>query len=89
MRFNNRALVFTAAIICGASVFLVGLANLIWSGYANTFLQFAASVYPGYDASGSFGDLIVGTIYALVDGAVAGLIFGWLYNMFTGRLSTE
>ncbi len=25
--------------------------------------------------------MIVGTIYALVDGAIAGAIFAWLYNL--------
>ncbi|MFQ5606061.1 MAG: hypothetical protein ACE5HS_22545 [bacterium] len=89
MKLNIKALVPTAAIIWGTAVFLTGLGNLIWSGYGSTFLQIMASIYPGYDASGSFGDLIVGTLYAKLDGALAGLVFGWLYNLFIGKMSTE
>ncbi|MFQ5823024.1 MAG: hypothetical protein ACE5JB_03115 [bacterium] len=89
MKLNMKALVLTAGILWGAAVFLTGIANLIWSGYGTTFLQSVASVYPGYHATSSFGDLIVGTLYALVDGAVAGLVFSWLYNLFAGKSTTE
>jgi hypothetical protein len=66
-------------------VLLTGLANLIWVGYGEGFLQVLTTVYPGYKASGSIGDLITGTLYSLVDGALCGLFFAWLYNLFTGR----
>jgi hypothetical protein len=52
------------------------------------FLKLIASVYPGYHASSSIGDLIVGTLYAFVDGAICGLVFGWLYNVFVGKRRT-
>lgn len=85
MKLNLKALTLTAGILWAVAVFLTGIANLIWSGYGTTFLQFMSSVYPGYHASGSFVDLIVGTLYSLVDGAIAGLVFGWLYNLFVGK----
>lgn len=85
MKLNIKALILTAAIVWGAAVLLTGLANLLWSGYGNTLLNIMASVYPGYHASGSVGDLIVGTLYALIDGALCGLVFGWLYNLFVGN----
>jgi hypothetical protein len=80
MRLNVKALAVSLAILWGLGVFLVGLANLIWSGYAAAFLNLLASIYPGYHAAGAFGDLIVGTLYAVLDGFLGGLIFGWLYN---------
>jgi hypothetical protein len=49
------------------------------------FLQLMASIYPGYDASPTIGSVIVGTLYALLDGAIAGLIFAWLYNLFVRK----
>ena len=65
-------------------MFLIGLGNLICPDYGKGFLEVMASVYPGYDATGSFGELIVGTLYGLVDGAVCGAIFAWVYNRFVG-----
>lgn len=88
-KLNIKGFVLATAKIFGAVVFLTGLANLIWPAYANAFLQIMASVYPGYDASGSFGDLVIGSLYAFLDGAVVGLVFSWLYNFLLGKLSTE
>jgi hypothetical protein len=31
------------------------------------------------------GSVVIGTIYALVDGVIGGAIFGWLYNLFAAR----
>jgi hypothetical protein len=80
-----KALMLTSAILWGAVVFLTGITNLIWSGYGTIFLQLMASLYPGYDASRTMGSVIVGTLYALFDGAVFGLVFSWLYNLFLGK----
>ena len=85
MKLSIRAMVFTIGILWGGAVFITGLANLVWNGYGIEFLKVVASIYPGYKASGSFGDVITGTLYALVDGGVCGLIFAWLYNRFTGN----
>ena len=68
---------------------LTGLANLIWPGYGQGFLEVMASVYPGYHATSNFGDVIVGTLYGLVDGAVGGAVVAWLYNRLAGRGSGE
>ena len=85
MRLNIKALGISVALFWGAAMFLVALANLIWSGYGQTFLEVIASVYPGYKATASFGQVIVGTLYALLDGAVCGLVFAWLYNCFAPK----
>jgi hypothetical protein len=85
MKLNIKAFCLTIGIIWAVAVFLVGIANLIWSGYGGSFLQLLASIYPGYDASPSFGSVIVGTLYALLDGLVLGLVIAWLYNLFAGR----
>lgn len=85
MKLNLKALTFTAGILWALAVFAVGVLNLIWSGYGAAFLGIMASIYPGYHATGSIGDVIVGTLYALLDGAICGLVFGWLYNLFVGK----
>jgi hypothetical protein len=85
MRFDLKAMTITAGLIWGSAMFLTGLANLIWSGYGQPFLDVMASVYPGYDATASLREVIVGTVYGLVDGAMAGLVFAWVYNRFATR----
>lgn len=84
MRLSIRSLAITCAILWGGCVLLLAIANAIWSGYAVAFLQAVDSVYPGYRAGGGLGSVIVGTLYAIVDGAVAGILFGWIYNRFAG-----
>lgn len=85
MRLNIKAFMLTFAILWAAGIFITGIANLIWSGYGTAFLQLMASVYPGYDASGTICSVIVGTLYGVVDGAIAGLVFAWLYNLVLGK----
>lgn len=88
MKLNLKALTVAIAIVWAGAVFLVGVANFIWPGYGKAFLLILASVYPGYNASGTFGDVIVGSLYALVDGAILGFILGWLYNLIVGKRSS-
>ena len=85
MKLSIRSFAITCAILWGAAVLLVGLANMIWADYAVTFLQFVDSIYPGYHATGSFGSVIVATLYAVVDGAIGGLVLAWVYNYFVGK----
>jgi len=84
MKLSVRALTIASALLWGGALLFVGLVNLASPPYGVAFLQMVGSVYPGFDASGTFGDVIVGTIYALVDGAVCGFLFAWLYNVFAG-----
>ena len=39
MKLSIKSLVITAVILWGGGVFLCGVANTIWSGYAGVFLQ--------------------------------------------------
>ena len=83
MKLDVKALALTGGLIWGIlAMFLSGVANLIWAGYAQGFLDVMASVYPGYNAAPSFGQVIIGTLYGVVDGAIAGALFAWVYNCF-------
>jgi len=84
MKFSVKGLAFASAILWGVAMLGMGLANLIWANYGQQFLQTMASVYPGYHASRSVAEVIVGTLYGAVDGFIAGAIFAWLYNQFAG-----
>lgn len=84
MKLDIKGMAITLGLVWGAAVLLVGIANLIWPNYGQAFLELVASIYPGYTAGPSVGQLIVGTLYGLVDGAVAGAVIAWLYNLFAG-----
>lgn len=85
MRLNTKAVAIAAGILWGAGVLIVGVANMIWPGYGQAFLQLCASIYPGYHSETGFGSVVIGAIYALVDGLVGGAIFTWLYNLFVSE----
>ena len=79
MRFCVRTFALTCGILMAVAFFLMGLANQIWPGYGGEALLLMDAVYPGY-APGGFGSVLIGTLYALVDGLIAGAVFAWLYN---------
>lgn len=82
MRLSVRGMALACAVLWGIlAMFLTGIANLIWPSYGQEFLRMMASVYPGYIYTPSFGEVIVGALYGLVDGAIGGAIFAWLYNL--------
>jgi len=83
-----KGLALTVGILWGGCVLLVGLGNLIWPSYGVAFLEIARSLYPGYAHTAGFFGVIVGTLYALLDGAIVGAVFAWLYNKFRGASST-
>lgn len=81
MKLDVRATALTAGLVWGVlAMLLTGLANLVWPGYGQPFLDAMASLYPGYHATASIGQVIVGTLYGLLDGAVVGALFAGLYN---------
>jgi hypothetical protein len=82
MRLSVKALTYTAAILWGFCFLFVGAANLIWPPYGAAFLDLMSSVYPGYRPAAGIGNVIVGTLYATLDGAVGGALFAWIYNCF-------
>ncbi len=81
MRLHPPSLALTAALLWGAAILAVGVLD-ITSGYGHSFLRGVASIYPGFVANGSLMDLAWGTICALIDGLIGGLLFAWLYNLF-------
>ena len=85
MKVNVTALALTAGLFCGAAILIVASANLIWPGYGRMFLELAASIYPGYRPASGIGSAFTGALYALVDGAIGGAAFGWLYNLLAQR----
>lgn len=84
MKLSLKAFALTAGILWGGSILLVSIGNLMWPPYGGAYLAFAASVYPGFEPGTGAGSVVIGTVYGVVDGAIAGLIFAWLYNKLAG-----
>ncbi len=77
MKLNTKALALTSAILWGLAMLVTSLANLIWGNFGEQFLQTMSSVYPGYHATRSITEVIVGTLYGAVDGFVGGAESSW------------
>lgn len=86
MKLDKLRLGFTLAIFWGLVTFLVGVGNLIWDMYGVAFLKILESIYPGYTFGkwGFWGVLVV-TLYAVLDGFVAGVVFAWIFNFIRGE----
>jgi hypothetical protein len=84
MKLSLKGSALAFGILWGACIFLVGLGNLIWTGYGEALLDVARSIYPGYASSSGFWGVIVGTLYGFLDGVVGGFVLAWLYNRFAG-----
>lgn len=81
-RLSVKALAFASGVLWAGAFFVVGISNIIWPGYGQTFLDMIASVYPGYHGVQTVQGVMVGTFYALMDGLVGGALLAWLYNFF-------
>jgi hypothetical protein len=85
MKLNVIGLACALAVIWGAVIFLTGLGNLVSSTYGQEFLTVISSLYPGYKATASFGQVIIATVYGVVDAAIVGAVFAWVYNRVAAR----
>jgi len=83
-RLSVRVMMLVTAILWGGCLLFVGLVNLAAPSYGVDFLRMMSSVYPGFHTTHTLGEVILGTIYGFVDGAIAGCLFAWLYNWIKG-----
>ena len=81
MKLSVKALSLTFGILWGLSVFIMTWWILIFEG-SYTESTFIGLIYRGYSvtATGSF----IGLAWGLVDGAIAGALVAWVYNLFVG-----
>jgi len=82
MQISLKGLAIAFALLWGGLILAVGLANLEVPRYGSAFLHGTSSIYPGFRAAGTLSDVLLGTGYALLDGVLVGLLFGWLHNFF-------
>lgn len=85
MKLSVRALATTSGLVWGGCMLTCGLINLVKPAYGRRFLKLMSSVYPGFHESRTLPNVLVGTGYGFVDGAVAGGVVAFLYNQFADR----
>jgi hypothetical protein len=82
VKLSVKSLVIAAALLKALCFLFVSLLNLFLPPYGGALLALLSSLYLGYDPTAGPISLLVGTLYSLIAGAVAGGLFGWLYNSF-------
>jgi len=82
MKVSVKGFAIASAVLWGGAILVVGVLNLMVPGYGGAFLELCDSIYPGFDHSKTLVSVLSGTGYGLVDGAVCGAIFAWIYNFF-------
>jgi len=81
-KLSLKGFSFASAILWCLAVMLVGAINLFQPSYGKSFLDGVASIYPWTGNIGGISSVIAMSGCALVDGAVGGFIFAWIYNRF-------
>ena len=87
MGLSLKAITLSAAVLWGLAMLFVGLIHMADPAYGGEFLRMMSSVYPGADTTPTLGRVLLGTLYGLVDGAVAGWLFGLFYRAFAGSVA--
>jgi hypothetical protein len=86
MKLSLKAMIIAGAVLKAGGFLFVSLMNLVLRPYGGAYLALLTSLYPGYDpVSGPIG-IVVGTLYSLIAGALAGLLFGCVYNFFVEKI---
>lgn len=75
-KLNVKGLALGIGIPWALCVLAGGWASPLW---ASGFVQVFATVYPGYGPG--FVGGIIGGVWAFFDGAIAGAIIAWIYNL--------
>jgi predicted ABC-type sugar transport system permease subunit len=85
MKLSLKSMIIAGALFKALCFLFISLLNLILRPYGGAYLAVLISLYPGYDPVSVPLGMIVGTLYSLLAGGLAGLLFGWLYNFFAER----
>jgi len=83
-KLSVKAVALTSSVLWGACVLIVGICNVFWPDYGTDFLLVLSSLYPGYQAMPEVVSVLIGTAWALLDGALCGLLVAVIYNAFAG-----
>lgn len=84
MKLNKLGFALSGGIIWSLALCVLTIIS-ISTGYGKVFLGVIADIYPGYSIT--VPGLFAGMLYAFADAFFGFLVFAWLYNTISGRLS--
>ena len=86
MKLNVKAFALTCGVVWGLGLFLLIWWIILFEGPTGEITTIGR-IYRGFNIS-PVGSLI-GLIWALIDGAIGGAIFAWLYNLVAARIPNK
>jgi hypothetical protein len=86
MKLSLKAMIVAGAVVQTIGFLFISLMNLVFRPYGGAYLALLTSLYPGYDPVSGPIAIVVGTSYSIIAGALAGLLFGCVYNFFTKKI---
>jgi hypothetical protein len=89
MRLSITGGAIAAGIVWGSAILLVEIIHLVFPAYGATFLALVTSFFPWLHSDKPIVHLLVDTGMGLLDGAIAGALFAWFYNMILEQSSKE
>ena len=84
MKLNVKAFALTCGLIWGLGMMIITWWIILFDG-AVVGTTFIGRVYSGYNIS--FTGSLFGLLWGFFDGLIGGVIFAWLYNLLSSRLS--
>ena len=79
MNLNIKAMAIAFGLVWGISLFVITWCIILLEGSSDT-TTFIGKFYIGYSLT-PVGSLF-GLMWGIIDGAIGGVMFGWLYNKF-------
>jgi hypothetical protein len=80
-RLAPVALGLAFGVAWGVLALFTGLAAWLF-GWGTAFVELIASLYIGY--APTLAGSVIGALWALADGFIAGVVIAWLYNKCSG-----
>ena len=85
VKLSLRSLIIAGALFNALCFLFVALLNILLPPYGGKYLEMLTSFYIGYHPETGPLSVVIGTLYALIAGALEGALFGWLYNAFVEK----
>ena len=82
-KLSIKGFALSGGVLWALGVLIVALINLQDPGYGEDFLEMVSSIYPGYEVDETPGSVVIGTLFAFIDGAIGGAVLAFLYNKFS------